>query len=55
MRRSRLPRDTREALLYIVERTVGRDWLGEMRKKIDSARDRAQYARWYAKGHLRTS
>jgi transposase len=31
--------------LYIVERVVGRDWLGEMRKKIDSARGRAQYAR----------
>jgi transposase len=31
--------------LYIVERTVGRDWLAEMRKKIDSAGGRAQYAR----------
>jgi hypothetical protein len=31
--------------LYIVERRVGRDWLGEMRKKIDSVEGRAAYAR----------
>ena len=31
--------------LYIVDRIVERDWLGEMRKKIDSPEGRAQYAR----------
>jgi transposase len=31
--------------LYIVDRIVGRDWLGEMRRKIDSAQGRRQYSR----------
>jgi hypothetical protein len=31
--------------LYIVDRTVERDWLQEMRQEIDSTRGRAQYAR----------
>jgi len=30
--------------LYIVDRTLERDWLGEMRRKIDSLQGRAQYA-----------
>jgi transposase len=40
-----LKKGARRRKLYIVERRVGRDWLGEMRKKIDSDRGRARYAR----------
>jgi transposase len=40
-----LKKGARRRKLYIVERRVGRDWLGEMRKKIDSRRGRAAYAR----------
>jgi transposase len=36
---------SRRRQLYIVDRIVGRDWLGEMRRKIDSAHGRQQYSR----------
>ena len=35
----------RRRQLYIVDRIVGRDWLGEMRRKIDSAPGRQHYSR----------
>jgi hypothetical protein len=35
----------RRRQLYIVDRIVGRDWLAEMRRKIDSAQGRQQYSR----------
>jgi transposase len=37
--------NARRRQLYIVDRIVGRDWLGEMRRKIDSPQGRQQYAR----------
>jgi hypothetical protein len=40
-----LQSNARRRQLYIVDRIVGRDWLGEMRRKIDSTQGRQQYSR----------
>jgi transposase len=40
-----LQRNARRRQLYIVDRIVGRDWLGEMRRKIDSTGGRRRYSR----------
>jgi hypothetical protein len=45
LKSSCLQNKARRRQLYIVDRIVGRDWLGEMRRKIDSPQGRQKYSR----------